>query len=425
LFLKLAEPKLMSTMGDFVLKVALAAPTAASWPAWWRVLSELVYFLALTAAIGGTLTYLTVVRPVLRTKEMGIKDTDVVVMRRRSATLLASSGVALVVAAYVYLAGRVARADTGASFGQALAAARMWQFLTQPAKAGSWVSTGTLVLVQNALFVVVAVLLVSLFVPAARHRLDRVAALAASLALMASLVVSVPTNLDAETLDGALGAVMAQTHIIAGCAWLGGLGGLALLARTRRALGTHAGLFWARIWQRFSVLALTAVGAVITSGSWLTWKHVGGVSELATTTYGRFLLIKLLLVLALVSAGAYNQFLLTPRIARTHAAGGISRGFALTLRHFPAVVAVETGLGICVLFIVPFLTGSARAQAGGGAAPTVDGSILALGLLLVATLAATFYAAHRVSLLLTHRAEVSGGSASFRLHRNVASPKPP
>lgn len=55
-----------------------------------------------------------------------------------------------------------------------------------------------------------------------------------------------------------------------------------------------------------------------------------------------------------------------------------------------------------MLSIVPFLTGSARAQAGGGPTPTVDGNILALGVLLVASLGVTFYAAHRVSSLLTH-----------------------
>ncbi|PZS29551.1 MAG: hypothetical protein DLM61_12680 [Pseudonocardiales bacterium] len=199
--------------------------------------------------------------------------------------------------------------------------------------------------------------------------------------------------------------------------WLhlgGRVGSLALLSRTRRALGAHAGLFWARIWQHFSVLALTVVGAMFISGSWLAWKHVGGVSEFATTTYGRFLLVKLLLVLALVSAGAYNQFLLTPRIARSHAAGEIGKGFILTLRHFPAVVAAEAALGVCVLFTVPFLTGSVRAQAGDGAAPTVDGTILALGLVLVASLGATFYAAHRASLLLIRRAEVSGGCGYLR-----------
>jgi copper transport protein len=401
---------------ELVLVSSAAAWWPAWWPAWWRVLSEFAYFLAVASVIGGTLTYLAVVRPVLRATEMGIEAaSDVVVMRRRSATLLAWSGLALVVAAYVQLAGRVARADPATSFGQALAPARMWHFLAQPAKAGSWVSSGGLILVQNYLFVVVAVLLVALFAPGVRDRLDRVAAVAASLAVTASFVNSLPTNLGAETFDDVLDTVMTQTHIVAGCTWLGGLGGLALLSRARPALGAHAGLLWARIWQGFSVLALTAVGAVITSGSWLAWKHVGSVSELTTTTYGRFLLVKLLLVLALVSAGAYNQFLLTPRIARTHAAGEIGQSFALTLRHFPAVAAVETALGVSVLFIVPFLTGSARAQAGDGAAPTLDGNILALGLLLVATLGATFYAAHQVSVFLTRCAEVSGNSGRRHL----------
>ncbi|MGH3684134.1 MAG: CopD family protein [Pseudonocardiaceae bacterium] len=366
----------------------------------------------MASVIGGALTYLAVVRPVLRATEMGLEDADVVVMRRRSATLLAWSGLTLMVAAYIQLAGRVARADTATLFGEALAPARMWHFLMQPAKAGSWVSSGALILVQNVLFVVVAVLLVSLFVPSILDRLDSAATLAASLAVTASFLTSLPTNLGAETFDDVLGIVMTQTHIIAGCTWLGGLAILALLSRTRPALSKHAGLLWARIWQRFSILTLAAVSAVITSGAWLTWKHVGGVSELATTTYGRFLLVKLLLVLALISASAYNQFLLTPRLARAHAAGEIGKGFDLTLRHFPAVVAGETALGIGVLFIVPFLTGSARAQAGDGVTPTVDGTILALGLLLVVSLGATFYTAHQVSLHLTHRAEASGRSAT-------------
>ena len=400
-------------MGDFIVDLAPASQAAASWPAWWRVLSGFVYFAALASVIGGTLTYLVVVRPVLRATGARIEDPDVVVMRRRSATLLAWSGLALVVAAFVQLAAQVARADTGTSFGQALAPARMWQFLVQPAKAGSWVSSGTLILVQNILFVAVAALLALLLIPSGRDRLDGLVTAVAPIALTASFVNSLPTNLSTETFDDVLGTVMAQTHIIAGCTYVGGLVGLALLSRTRHAFGDHAGLFWARIWQRFSVLALTAVGAVITSGSWLAWKHVGGLSELATTTYGRFLLIKLLLVLTLISAGAYNQFLLTPRIAQAHAAGDIGKGFGLTLRHFPAVVTIEAALGLCVLLIVPFLSGSARKQAGHGAAPAVDGTILSLGLLLVATLAATFYAAHHVSLHLIDHAEVSGRSASI------------
>ncbi len=181
---------------------------------------------------------------------------------------------------------------------------------------------------------------------------------------------------------------------------MGGLASLVSLSRARHSLGQHAALWWARIWQRFSILALTTVAAIIISGCWLAWKHVGGPAELVTTMYGRFLLVKLLLVLTLILSGAYNEFLLTPRVARAHAAGDIGEGFALTLSRFPAVVTVEAALGVGVLLVVPFLAGSARAQAGDGAAPPVDGTILALGLVLVASRTTSFYAAHRVRCYL-------------------------
>ncbi|MDT7597559.1 MAG: hypothetical protein QOJ06_3105 [Pseudonocardiales bacterium] len=96
-------------------KLALVSSAAASWPTWWRVVTEFAFFLAVASVIGGTLTYLAVVRPVLRATEMGIEDADVVVMRRRSATLLAWSGLALVGAAYFQLASGVARADGATS----------------------------------------------------------------------------------------------------------------------------------------------------------------------------------------------------------------------------------------------------------------------------------------------------------------------
>lgn len=115
---------------------------------------------------------------------------------------------------------RVARADTATSFGEALAPVRMWHFLAQPAKAGSWVSSRGLILVQNCLFVLVAVLLVSLYSPGVRDRLDRVATVAASLAVTASFVNSLPTNLGAETFDDVLGAVLTRpTSLLAAPGW--------------------------------------------------------------------------------------------------------------------------------------------------------------------------------------------------------------
>lgn len=169
------------------------------------------------------MTYLAVTRSGLRTSN--VDNADVGVMRHRSATLLAWSGPVLVVAAYLQLAGRLARADPATSFAHALIPARMWHFLSEPANPGSWVSSGALILSQNILFVVVGALLAALFIPAGRDHLDRVATIAAPITVTALVVNSLPT-------------------------YVGGLASLVLLGRTRRVLGKHAALLWTRIWQR-------------------------------------------------------------------------------------------------------------------------------------------------------------------------------
>ena len=374
-----------------------AAPAEAAMPPWWRVFSEVAYFAALAAVIGGALVYLAVVRPVLRA-DVDVADQRSV--RRRTVRLLAWCGPLLLVAGYLQLAGRVARGVKGVSFGQAFAPSRIWSFLTVPGPHGAWVSSGTLTLVQNICYVLAAIALFTLFV---WDRPTVVTAIALPLAVLGTVVLGLPTTWQGQTVDTQLNSWLTQVHILGACAWLGGLFGLAVVGRGR-GLGERAGLCWARMWQRFSSVALVSVGAVVASGVWLAWRHVGTVGQLFTTTYGRFLLVKLIIVLAMIAAGAYNQLALTPRIARAHAEGDLGRGFALTLRHFPKVVAVETVLGLAVLIIVPFLSGSARTQAGGPPAPAVDGGILALGALLVVMLTASLYASYRVSTLLTRRA---------------------
>lgn len=156
----------------------------------------------------------------------------------------------LVVAAYLQLAGRLARADPATSFAHALIPARMWHFLSEPANPGSWVSSGAFILSQNILFVVVGALLAALFIPAGRDHLDRVATIAAPITVTALVVNSLPTNLDGQTFDDVLNIVLTETHIVAGCTYVGGLASLVLLGRTRPVLGKHAALLWARIWQR-------------------------------------------------------------------------------------------------------------------------------------------------------------------------------
>ncbi|MER7580614.1 CopD family protein [Kitasatospora sp. NPDC097691] len=383
----------------------LAANTAGyTTPQLWRILTKTGYFIGLSGAIGTTVTYAATVRPSLRTAERtgGAAGThDAAVLRSRSAACLAWAGVVLLVAGYFQLAARVARSGKGMPFGDALAPDRILDFLRAPAAKGAWIAQGTVYLVQNLVLLATAAAMTALFVPAVRRHTDRVALAALPAALAVTLIAAVPTTAPAD-LDRWLDLVLDQTHIVSGTVWLGGLALLVALAGARGRLGDAAGPLWADLWRRFSLVAMVCVGAVVVSGLWLTWKHVGAVSQLWTTGYGLALLVKVLLVLALVTAGAFNQFWLMPRIARARRADDTASLRHLTLRHFPKVVWGEVALGVAVLAVMPFLAGSARTEAGSAKAVS-SGSLFAAGAALVLALAVSLYATAKASDALSRR----------------------
>ncbi len=378
----------------------LAADTAGyALPTTWRALTKTGYFIGLTGSIGGLVTYAGTVRPALR----GSSDTadDVAVLRHRSAICLAWSGVVLLVTGYFQLAARVARADTGMPFGDALAPGHIWQFLRAPADKGAWIAQGTVFLVQNLVLLATAATLMALFARGAQRRLEPIALTALPLAPAVTLIGAVPVTAP-QTTGALLDLVFTQIHIISGTVWLGGLVLLSILAGARRRLSPNAGLIWADIWRRFSLVAMVCVAGVVISGLWMGWEHVGGISQLWTTGYGLALLVKIVLVLGLVAAGAFNQFWLMPRMTQARRAGETASLFHLTLRHFPKVVWGEVALGLAVLMVVPFLTGSARTEAGSPQAEPSAG-IFAAGATLALALAASLYATAKASDALSRR----------------------
>ncbi|WP_051969714.1 copper resistance D family protein [Kitasatospora azatica] len=397
----------------------LAGTAAYATPPLWRILTKSGYFVGLSGALGATVTYAAAVRPALRAPAS--ERADVEVLRRRTARYLAWAGVVLAVAGYFQLAGRVARARKGLPFGDALAPGRIWDFLRAPAAKGSWVAQGTIYLVQNAVLLLACLVLIALFVPRARRQLDALALTALPLVLAVSLIAAVPAVAPKDA-DHVLDPLFDQVHIVSGTVWLGGLALLAALAAARGRLTANAGLLWADLWRRFSLVALVCVGAVLTSGLWMSWKHVGGIGQLWTTTYGLFLFVKIALVLGMVAAGGVNQFWLMPRIEQARRADSSASLLHLTLRHFPKVVWAEVALGVGVLAVVPFLGGSARAEAG-SPAPVTNGSILAVGAALVLTLAASLFITVRTSDALSRRAgqgEAEAGQSSGVTARSSA-----
>jgi putative copper export protein len=157
--------------------------------------------------------------------------------------------------------------------------------------------------------------------------------------------------------------LMWMLHLIGGGVWIGGLIGLLLLCLPGAVAPDDRGAFWAPTLRRFSAIAMGCVTAITLSGLFLYWEHVDGPSQLLTTMYGRTLGVKILLFGSLLLLGMFNQFYLHPRIEALRTSGDLRPLRALLLRRFPAVLGLEAVLGLTVLFVAPFLHGSARNQA--------------------------------------------------------------
>jgi len=357
-------------------------------PPLWRLVTKFGYFAGLAAVMGSTLVHAVALRPALRDAD----PADRSVLKGRSSSVMAWSGVVLLVALYPQLAGKAARATDGMSFGDALAPSSVWAYLTVPGKASVWVAPNLLVLITYVLFAASAVLPILLFRESFRNRAGTIAAITFPLLVVAQLVTAIPGTLDGQTADTWTMTVLSYAHPIAGCTWVGGIVTLVVLAGARSRLGESAGPVWGRIWRRFSVVAEVCVGVVIVSGLWLGWKSVGSPAQLWETPYGRFLLLKITLVAVLLVCGAVNEFVLLPRIARLRVAGDTRSVFAVAVGHFPRIVTLEAVVGVAVIAVVPFLNGSAREQAGGAAEPPATGALFTAVFVLLATVVAAFFA---------------------------------
>ncbi|MFF3559228.1 copper resistance D family protein [Streptomyces sp. NPDC002574] len=157
--------------------------------------------------------------------------------------------------------------------------------------------------------------------------------------------------------------VMWMLHLFGGSVWLGGVAGLALLALPGAVAPADRGAFWSPAIRRFSSAAMLCVAAITLSGLFLYWEHVDGPSQLFSTMYGRVLGVKILIFGTLLLLGVFNQFWLHPRIDALRAAGDERPLRTLLVREFPVVITLETLLAMALLFVAPFLHGSARNQA--------------------------------------------------------------
>jgi copper transport protein len=132
------------------------------------------------------------------------------------------------------------------------------------------------------------------------------AALVLSLALLSGLSLS--GHQATEPNAAPLGELADWLHLVAASIWVGGVTALAFLVcplgpSVRRVA-----------FLRFARLAAVLVGVMVLAGAYLALVRLPQLSDLWTTPYGRFLLVKAGMVAVALTWGAAHHFLVRPRL---------------------------------------------------------------------------------------------------------------
>ncbi|MGD9892234.1 MAG: CopD family protein [Dehalococcoidia bacterium] len=175
------------------------------------------------------------------------------------------------------------------------------------------------------------------------------------------LMTSLGSHSAALTSRSTLATAIDWIHLCATSLWIGGLIFLAVafFPSLRPLAGPARTRLLAFLVPRFSTIALASVGVIIVTGSYQTWRLLGGWSAFRELDWGRALLLKLALVVLLLALGAVNLLLIRPRMAGyAQRMDRATRERAASLRFtFRRVVIAEAVLGAVILLVVGVLTG--------------------------------------------------------------------
>lgn len=146
----------------------------------------------------------------------------------------------------------------------------------------------------------------------------------------------------------ALHAAVTVVHVLAAGVWAGGIIALAILGvlRRREVVAGIGGLV-----VRFSSVATVALVAVIAAGAAMAWMILGDVGDIVDTDWGRRLLIKTAAVGVAALLGAYNRFVLVPRLE------GDSTSMERTIR---TTITLEALVLAIVIVVTVLLTRAAN-----------------------------------------------------------------
>ena len=111
-----------------------------------------------------------------------------------------------------------------------------------------------------------------------------------------------------------------------------------------------------RVIPLFTRLAVASTILIVITGVYNSWMHVDGFGKLWSTSYGKTLSLKVLLVLPMLILGGVNTFVIHPRASRLIANENTDSERSAALdRNFSRSVRIEAWLGVAVLLVASIL----------------------------------------------------------------------
>lgn len=203
---------------------------------------------------------------------------------------------------------------------------------------------------------VVALLVAALlgFWPAARRRVQGALQSGIGAVALASLAWTGHGAAD-EGPRGLLHLTADIIHLLAAGVWGGALAGLLLLLAQNRIAGidrTDRIALAHRALAGFAPVGTVAVALIVVTGLVNSWFLIGfaNISSLASSLYGRLLILKLVVFAGMIGLAGLNRFKLTPAI--TARGGALVAGAMRSIRRS---VALEASLALIVLGLVAWL----------------------------------------------------------------------
>jgi copper transport protein len=161
----------------------------------------------------------------------------------------------------------------------------------------------------------------------------------------------------------ALAVVSDVVHLLAVSLWLGGLALLAVAVLPRGEADEMSAVV-----PRFSRLAFGAVIAILVTGTFQSWRAVRSTAALTETTYGRLLIVKVVLFAVLVGLGALSRRVVQARYRVPAARLSFGPGAATadpdgaTVAQLRRAVGAETVIAVVVLAVTALLVNAQPAR---------------------------------------------------------------